>query len=572
MPRPPASPSPPAASFPFTAGSFDYPQASASLTPSARSRGSGAALRAMRSLDEGGAPAHDAATVRPAMPRRVPRSARRGPMHRIFGPPRDSEVADSLSRRPPTANPNRPRAQPSERYLRRSSDRIREARADMESVDLLESLSDIPINNPFTLSNPIIRPRSPTVEVNRDRRQTKRRKLEHNAGLRPDYDGFKYGHKGQVVSGRLKMDILSCDGGEYYDKDHPIGLHNVHNVLKNDNSVYCSESSRCNLLLKHVGDAPFAMEKVVIRAPDRGFTAPVQQGLIFVSMSAEELLTSTSGYDLQYSSRAPVVSPTPSSPAEDEHLSLREAIEDPHIWQHSRQGAQEEMEERIENLRLRTARINRETSLRSERDRRRSLRQVMDDDDVYGDNCDHVAEDSYAGIVRISAPTPPPFTVTAASDEEESDSNEELPSAAVMADRRLRESRWRAGTDEDDDEITPRFGGLRRAPALSYTTYDEWRDRRERHLEPIRATRIGAPSRIEPTEPPQVADSLVPPHARFFIAKNKSKITIKFHPAISGRNVLLKLWSPTHDGNIDIESVQFYGYSGPRYFPAMQPC
>ena len=259
----------------------------------------------------------------------------------------------------------------------------------------------------------------------------------------------------------------------------------------------------------------------------------VQEGLVFVSMSAEELLSSTSGYDLQYSSRPPVMSPSPSSPADDEQISLREAIEDPLIWQYSRQGAQEEMEARIENLRLRTNRLNRESSLRSQRDRRQSQRQPpLDDDDVYGDNCDHTADDSYAGIVRISAPTPPPFTVTAASEEEESDSNEELPSAAVMADRLRRESRWRAETDDEDDDIVPRFGGIRRAPALSYTTYDEWRERRERHLEPIRATRIGAPSRIEPSEPPPAADSLLPPHARFFIAKNKSKITIKFHPAM----------------------------------------
>lgn len=40
----------------------------------------------------------------------------------------------------------------------------------------------------------------------------------------------------------------------------------------------------------------------------------------------------------------------------------------------------------------------------------------------------------------------------------------------------------------------------------------------------------------------------------------------------SGKYILLKLWSPTHDGNIDIESVQFYGYGGQRFFPATQPC
>jgi len=194
-------------------------------------------------------------------------------MHRLFGPPRDTE--DNLSRRPPTANPNRPRAQPSERYMRRSSERIREARADMESAaDLLDSLSDIPINNPFILSASSTRQRSPSVVVGRDRRQTKRRKLDHHAAPKSEYDGFRYGHKGQVVPGRLRMEVFHCDGGEYYDKDHPIGLHNVQNVLKNDNSVYCSQSSRCNLLLKHPGDVPFALEKIVIRAPDRGFTAP----------------------------------------------------------------------------------------------------------------------------------------------------------------------------------------------------------------------------------------------------------------------------------------------------------
>jgi hypothetical protein len=196
-------------------------------------------------------------------------------MPRLFGPTRDSDPVDNLARRPPTANPNRPRATPSERYLRRSSTRIREARAEMESAaDALDSLSDIPLNNPFTFANSSIRPRSPTVEISSDRRQTKRRKLEHNTAQKPENDGFKYGYKGQVVQGRLKMELVSCDGGEYHDKDHPIGLHNVRNVLKNDSSVYCSMSPRCNLLLKHIGDTPFSLEKMVIRAPDRGFTAP----------------------------------------------------------------------------------------------------------------------------------------------------------------------------------------------------------------------------------------------------------------------------------------------------------
>lgn len=405
----------------------------------------------------------------------------------------------------------------------------------MESAaDLLDSLSDIPINNSFLISASSARPRSPTVDVGRDRRQAKRRKLDHSASPKPDYDGFKYGHKGQVVPGRLRMEVLSCDGGEYYDKDYPIGLHSVQNVLKNDSSVYCSHSSRCNLLLKHSGDAPFALEKIVIRAPNRGFTAPVQEGLIFVSMDSDELLSNTAGYDLHYSSLAPVLSTSPSPPPDDDQLSLREAMEDPHVWRGSRQGAHEEMQERIENLRLRTARLNQESSLRSERDRYRSqMLAALDDSDVYGDNCDNTADDSYAGIVRISAPTPPPFTVTAATEEEDSDSNEEMPSAAVMADRLRRESRWRADSDEEEQEeyVPLRFDGLRRAPSLRYNTYDEWRDARDQRNEPIRANRTGTMSRIELPEQPE-SETLLAPHARFFIAKKKSKLTIKFHPAM----------------------------------------
>ncbi|RYN24214.1 hypothetical protein AA0113_g7890 [Alternaria arborescens] len=577
MPRPPPSPSPPPAAFPFTTGGFDFPHASTSPPNVSRTASTSAARNALRSLAEPTPAVYDATSSPRDTARRVRTrtSNRRGPLHRLFGPPRDNDAADNLSRRPPTANPNRPRATPSERYLRRSQARTREQRlADMDATnDVLDSLSGLPINDPFATLNTHTRPRSPVVHINSERRH-KRRKLEHDASAANEYMCFKYGHKGQVVPGRLRMEIVSCDGGEHR-RDSPPGLYKVQNVLRNDKSVYCSESSQCNLLLKHIGEAPFALEKVVIRAPDRGFTAPVQEGLVFVSMSADELLSGTSAYNLRYDS-SPPTSPAPSSPIEaNEQISLREALEDPSVWQYSRQGTQEDMEERIENLRLRSERLNAESenwisSLRSDSERRRIMRQMVEhEDEADGDNCDHVPDNTYSGPAGFSAPTPPPFTVTtAASEDEDSGSNEEQPSAATMADRIRRNNRWEADSD-DEDEIIPRLGPLRRAPALDYSTYSEWRERRERYIEPIRAARVATPSRIEPSEPN--AEPLIPPHARFFIEKNKNKITIKFHPAISGRNVLLKLWSPKHDGNIDIESVQFYGYSGPRYFPAVQP-
>jgi hypothetical protein len=259
-----------------------------------------------------------------------------------------------------------------------------------------------------------------------------------------------------------------------------------------------------------------------------------------VSMSADELLSGTSAYNLHYDTRSPFMSPTPSLPNEDnEQLSLREALDDPSVWQYSRQGTQQDMEERIENLRLRSERLNAESanlisSLRSDSDRRRVLRQMVEhEDEAEAENCDHAPDDSYSHAAGISAPTPPPFTVTtAASEDDESDSNEDLPSAAIMADRLRRESRWHPDSDDEDDETPPRLPSLRRAPALEYSPYGEWRDRRERYMEPIRASRVTAPSRIEPSERTPDTEPVIAPHARFFIAKNKNKITIKFHPAM----------------------------------------
>lgn len=69
-----------------------------------------------------------------------------------------------------------------------------------------------------------------------------------------------------------------------------------------------------------------------------------------------------------------------------------------------------------------------------------------------------------------------------------------------------------------------------------------------------------------------VGGELQAPHAKFFIERDKSKCTIRFDPPVSGRFILLKLWSPHHaspTGNIDIQSVVARGYAGPRFFPAV---
>jgi hypothetical protein len=67
-----------------------------------------------------------------------------------------------------------------------------------------------------------------------------------------------------------------------------------------------------------------------------------------------------------------------------------------------------------------------------------------------------------------------------------------------------------------------------------------------------------------------VGGALMAPHARFFIERNKSKCTIRFDPPVSGRYVLIKMWSPRENGNIDVQSVVVKGFAGPRFFPAVE--
>jgi hypothetical protein len=68
-----------------------------------------------------------------------------------------------------------------------------------------------------------------------------------------------------------------------------------------------------------------------------------------------------------------------------------------------------------------------------------------------------------------------------------------------------------------------------------------------------------------------VGGELMAPLAHFFIEKDKNKCTIRFDPPVSGRYILLKMWSPHQDPqkNIDIQAVVAKGFAGTRYCPAV---
>lgn len=102
------------------------------------------------------------------------------------------------------------------------------------------------------------------------RRRSKRRKLDSDDN-REGSRGFGYGHRGQVVPAMLRMQLVSCDGGNY---ESGSGYSFPENILKNDPSVYCTKSDRCNLVLQHPGEIPFCVNRIVIKAPKTGYDAP----------------------------------------------------------------------------------------------------------------------------------------------------------------------------------------------------------------------------------------------------------------------------------------------------------
>ncbi|KAF2457236.1 hypothetical protein BDY21DRAFT_372029 [Lineolata rhizophorae] len=152
-------------------------------------------------------------------------------------------------------------------------------------------------------------------------RRVKRRRLGNDISneMVPERKEFvPYGHYGQVVPGKLRMEIEMCDGGEFERSTTSMRMseHPPENVLKNDSSVYCTEAADCNMMLRHEGNVPFEISKLVIKAPSEGFTCPLQEGLVFLSVSdtPADLLSATWPYMIDYSAPLPVTLP-PCPPA-----------------------------------------------------------------------------------------------------------------------------------------------------------------------------------------------------------------------------------------------------------------
>lgn len=150
------------------------------------------------------------------------------------------------------------------RQLEAASSNLRET-----ASSNLRALLDDPIPS---LSSPTLSAQEYSGEAEHNRRAKRRKLDDKDKADTISYTGFSYGKYGQVEPGKLKMEIVSCDGGMY---EEPLGgNYRAENILQNDATVYCTKSNRCNLVLRHQGGTVFCLKELIIKAPHTGYTAP----------------------------------------------------------------------------------------------------------------------------------------------------------------------------------------------------------------------------------------------------------------------------------------------------------
>ncbi|KAL2002604.1 hypothetical protein VTN02DRAFT_6414 [Thermoascus thermophilus] len=459
---------------------------------------------------------------------------------RVFGRERDpSSLSSNMEQEPNPTDPQHSASRPRRRGLRQSEalarfrdSRTRSGGGDMDGLQGLQqavsrmreadsaisALLDDPVP---ALGSPDLRAPDYSIDSQTNRWRAKRRKLDSD-DTREGLRGFRYGQYGQVVPGELKMEIVSCDGGAYSEPNGESSW--PENVLLNDSSVYCTKSDRCNLILRHRGETPFCLKKLVIKAPKSGFDAPIQEGMIFVSMTSDELLARTAQYQIQYS-------PSRRRP-----------------YRNRRHGTQPS-----------------EEYLNSYRSPLQSLeRTVLADPDMYSDS---EIDSTVFATTRAGPPThqdpTSEFRVTTEYDDksedgdEEQESDEELSGAAEiqrMYMAQMEDFLCPEDEDSESDDDSNELGAYNRGRL----------EMRRRMRAAHRQSSVDDSLRRRRSQAPEV----MKPHARFFIEREKSMVSIKFDPPPSGRFILIKLWSPYSGGNIDIQSIVAHGFAGPRFFPA----
>ena len=253
----------------------------------------------------------------------------------------------------------------------------------------------------------------------------------------------------------------------------------------------------------------------------------MRAGMVFISMSQDELLGRTAQYQIQY---AP----------------LQRSVS----WMVSPDGRPHQREQPRPNVISVRHHGDGTTSTRS----RRSLYRTEDDEDFRTPE-----------MPQEFTSNQPDFNITTECSDDEDDHDHSRPRAPRRTPNRIGSLAFES-PDFDTEELAP----------FDYEEFDMYgppsivHPERHGHLGLTEAWEAHNNATQEAVR--AVGGALLVPHAKFFIEKGKSKCTIRFDPPVSGRFMLLKMWSSRHDlsSNIDIQSVIARGYAGPRYFPSVE--
>lgn len=176
----------------------------------------------------------------------------------------------------------------------------------------------------------------------------------------------------------------------------------------------------------------------------------------------------------------------------------------------------------------------------------------------------HIEDPTYYSEAVFPA-DPLPFPVTIATDC--SDPEDHMPTntrSRRPAPNRIGQLPFESDSSEDGENVLGRWDDL---------SFNENEDtpppnHLQRRTQDMTLAEAAEASQLATQEAVQaVGGKLLRPHAKFFIEKGKNRCTIRFDPPVTGRFILLKMYHPSE--NIDIQGVYAKGFAGPRYFPSV---
>ncbi|KAG6069224.1 hypothetical protein E4U32_002359 [Claviceps aff. humidiphila group G2b] len=412
---------------------------------------------------------------------------------------------------------------------------------------LLDMTTQVHLMTPLLQSttSPTVRSRDVSDD---DNIRSKRRRVGSNPPV-PSSRGFRYGRYGQVEPGRLRMEIVSCDGGMFSNES----FRTADNILNDDVSTYCSTGNRCNIVLRHQDATVFALEELVIKTPGgKKSSHPVTEGLVFISMDENDLLNRTAHYQIQYTDQ-------PHSPRSDDAAASQPPSE-------------------------RDATPRHIVSIRHHNDGTSSTR-------IHHSRSPSLSQNPASAGYPWRLPDMPPefdsyqphFNITTERTSDDEENLSQIPRTLRRPPNRIGSLPFETeSSDSDPDTPQPLSTNFTRyldrqlsnSSDSRYTPREEYRAR-ETDRDPYDVSLFEAwEAHNSATQDAirAVGGGLLVPHAKFYIDREKSQCTIRFTPAVSGRFILLKLWGRRFDGvkSVYVQSVVAKGFAGPRYFPSVQ--